>query len=255
MENRLYSVHFSQVAGLDRLYHLARQHSYILRDIDELQFTRLPPSSPLYAQRAALDSAPEEAAMLEEERYSALSKRNARPQQEGLVSTHGDTRSSTPMRVTYRISAGHVAFEDRETRLAGLIRAVSDYFGAACPCRGDYWYPRGGFRAWHTNKYDPPGWRLYIVDVDVGRRSFFRVKNPDSSEFYTLWDQPGTFNFFLIDPLRVLWHCIRSFDANRWSKGFLVPHNWLDTVLSQWKRVAGAKPPPSSACPHVYPVL
>lgn len=101
-----------------------------------------------------------------------------------------------------------------------LIQAVSEFFGVHCHCQGDYCYPKGGFRDWHTNKYDTPGWRLYIIDVDVPRQSYFRVKHPQTNEIITVWDEPGTFNFFRIDPNRLLWHSIRALDANRWSKGF-----------------------------------
>ena len=114
-----------------------------------------------------------------------------------------------------------------------LIAEVSGYFGASCRCQGDYWYPRGGFRDWHTNKYDTSGWRLYIIDVDAPAESYFRIKHPRTNEIVTLWDQPGTFNFFLIDPNRLLWHCIAAEGCNRWSKGFVIPDTWLDTVVAK----------------------
>ena len=37
--------------------------------------------------------------------------------------------------------------------------------------RGWFWYPPKGFREWHTNMYDPSGWRLYIVHVDQKNKS------------------------------------------------------------------------------------
>jgi hypothetical protein len=73
---------------------------------------------------------------------------------------------------------------------------------------------------------------VYIVDVDAPAQSCFRIKDLSTKEIVTLWDQPGTFDFFLIDPSPLLWHCIGAQQANRWSKGFLVPDTWLDTVVA-----------------------
>lgn len=42
--------------------------------------------------------------------------------------------------------------------------------------RGNFYYPPGGYREWHTNQYDAHGWRLYLVHT---RR---RGECPDGEE-------------------------------------------------------------------------
>ena len=126
----------------------------------------------------------------------------------------------------YEMRPGHVSFQNRRARMPDLIEAVAELIGEKCHLQGDYLYPRGGFRTWHTNKYDANGWRLYIIDVEEPRQSFFRIKHPRTGEIYTHWDKPGTFNFFCLDSDRLMWHCIRSYDTHRWSKGFVIPDSW-----------------------------
>ncbi len=249
--NQLYSFHYSQIPGFERIYELARQHSYGPAGFDELSFENLPAEDPMSVRRQTLDRLPDEAVILQQEYelsqhkgdYSkAAPLRDVESAQNRQVleslKRHepGETKprdGELPRRqLEHREASGYVKLDERKTRMADLIAEVSRFFGTACRCQGDYWYPRGGFRDWHTNKYDASGWRLYMVDVDAPAQSYFRIKDPTTNEIVTLWDQPGTFNFFLIDPSRLLWHCIGAQQANRWSKGFLIPDTWLDTVVA-----------------------
>ena len=47
--------------------------------------------------------------------------------------------------------------------------------------RGLFWYPKGGFREWHTNRFHLSGWRLYMIDCDEDERSWFAYKHPKTS--------------------------------------------------------------------------
>ncbi len=252
--NQLYSFHYSQVPGFERIYELSRQHSYAPVGFDELQFEKLPRDHRLFARRATLDDVPDEQTILQQEQDLAKSKgdrstssrsRDVESQQireiieavprfdpSDATNASADLARSS---LKHREASGYVKLDQRKTRLAELTEEVSQFFGSSCRCQGDYWYPRGGFRDWHTNKYDATGWRLYIVDVDNPGGSYFRIKDPRTNEIVTLPDQPGTFNFFLIDPERLLWHCIGSPNANRWSKGFIIPETWLDSVVANLK--------------------
>ncbi len=257
--NQLYSFHYSQVPGFDRIYELARQHSYAPLGVDERHFENLAADHRLFTRRQTLDGLPDEAAILQQEfelsqstgdrsatrsapdvetdelRPALASLAPHQPPAAALLPEATAAGRSELLRadVPHRVASGYVKLDDRKTRLADLIAEVSNFFGVACRCQGDYWYPPGGFRDWHTNKFDKSGWRLYIVDVDLPARSYFRIKNPATGEIQTLWDQPGTLNFFLIDPNRLLWHCIGAQRANRWSKGFVIPDTWLDSVAGR----------------------
>lgn len=251
--NQLYSFHYSQVPGFERIYELARRHSYAPVNFDELHFENLPPEHRLVARRQTLGDLPNEAAILQQELELSRSKgdqstTDPRPEVESpqnrlvleSLAPHKPAEQSPPRdrelpraQLKHRVASGYVKLDERKERLAELSAEASDFFAARCRCQGDYWYPRGGFRDWHTNKYDASGWRLYIVDVDAPAQSYFRIKDPTTNDIKTLWDQPGTFNFFLIDPARLLWHCIGAEQANRWSKGFVIPDTWLDSVVAK----------------------
>ncbi|MEO1134372.1 MAG: hypothetical protein AAFX40_16925, partial [Cyanobacteria bacterium J06639_1] len=247
--NQLYSFHYSQIPGFEQIYKLSRQHSYAPAGFDAQCYQKLAPEHPLFARRKTLSRRPDEEAILRREyelsrskgdRSTAIATHNVETSHTRRVleslKPYGGDRQSAPFNgnlrrrdVNHRMGSGYVKLDDRKSRMPELIAAVSSFFGTACRCQGDYWYPRGGFRDWHTNKYDASGWRLYIVDVDEPEKSYFRIKHPQTDEIVTLWDRPGTFNFFLIDPNRLLWHCIGAEDCNRWSKGFVIPQTWLET--------------------------
>ena len=232
IENLFYSFRLAEVPKLADVFATARTHSVIPQDFDPDYFVTRSDAE-LNGLRRSLDRMPDEDSILRaEEAHSiekwrefsnAASKRAAQAKEIPAPSASGSA-------LDYAVKQGFVSFGGEGTRLADVATAVADLFGEPCRVQGDFYYPRLGFRTWHTNRFDPPGWRMYIVDVDVPRRSYFRVKVPATGELHTEWDEEGTVNFFLIDPTRVLWHCIGS-ETNRWSKGFKVPSDWQCRVL------------------------
>ena len=51
--------------------------------------------------------------------------------------------------------------------------------GVALGNSGQFFYPPGGFRTWHTNVWDGLGWRGYIVHVDKDNMSALNVMKGD----------------------------------------------------------------------------
>tara|TARA_R110001583_G_scaffold194565_1_gene365762 strand:- start:373 stop:1014 length:642 start_codon:yes stop_codon:yes gene_type:complete len=101
-----------------------------------------------------------------------------------------------------------------------------------CPSpQGAFYYPMNGYRSWHTNRFDQQGWRAYFVTVDAHQTSFFRAMCPTSGKVHTIWDEPGRVNLFRIDPRNPIWHCIVADSAPRWSLGFLLRNQDIETLL------------------------
>lgn len=88
---------------------------------------------------------------------------------------------------------------------------------------GHLYYPKNGYKEWHTNKYEPSGWRLYIVHTNPDSCATFRYVNPSKkNQIVNSKDRDGVARLFKVtdgisEPL--LWHTIHS-DGDRWSFGF-----------------------------------
>ena len=90
----------------------------------------------------------------------------------------------------------------------------------AIQCSGHFWYPAGGYMGWHTN-LRKPGWRFYISYADQPGKSFFRYRDPDSTDIVTVVDREWDFRLFRICPNKPFWHAVYS-DTNRFSLGYMV---------------------------------
>lgn len=110
-----------------------------------------------------------------------------------------------------------------------LRRGLSDFFGADVLESGNFLYPPGGFKEWHTNMDGEPGWRMYIIHKDEGR-SYFRYVCPTTMQIKTVEDRDGQINIFRVGPELPFWHAVKSIDAHRYSKGFIIPESWMDTL-------------------------
>jgi len=118
---------------------------------------------------------------------------------------------------------------DRPTRIR-MTQLLSEYFSDDVLESGNYLYPPGGFKEWHTNMVSVPGWRMYIVNKSPEGRSFFRYVDPETLQLETIWDQTGMINIFELRPDKPFWHAVKSIDAYRWSKGFVIPDDWRRTL-------------------------
>ena len=109
-----------------------------------------------------------------------------------------------------------------------LTDLLSEFFGAPVLESGNYLYPPGGFKEWHTNMASVPGWRMYIIRKSPEGRSFFRYVDPVTTALETRWDSDAQINIFEVRADQPFWHAIASVDAYRWSKGFVIPANWRE---------------------------
>ena len=117
---------------------------------------------------------------------------------------------------------------------------VEEIFETSISARGHFLYPPEGFKEWHTNIQSAEGWRMYIINTDKDWQSYFRYIDPVSGNMETVWDFNGTVNIFYVGKKPLLWHCIKSLTAYRWSRGFLLPENWPDYINSK-ETVVSAK--------------
>ena len=113
-----------------------------------------------------------------------------------------------------------------------LSSELEKVFCSPIATRGHFLYPPGGFIEWHTNIQHSEGWRMYIVNVDREGQSFFRYVDPICRELKTIWDFRGALHIFHVGKERPFWHCVKSVGANRWSRGFLIPEDWRQVLLS-----------------------
>lgn len=99
--------------------------------------------------------------------------------------------------------------------------------------RGYFYYPKGGYRIWHTNRNETPGWRLYLVG-SVGDSYFCHVDRKNKQMVRTL-DTNNSINVFKIenDEDNLLYHSVFSND-DRWSLGFLTDENAVITLLNSY---------------------
>lgn len=237
IDNVFFSFESNEIKGFERIRDLAIEQSFFPESSNNYQFIDMTPDDSLWKLKKSLDALPAEETMLQIESRQAAKKykkricevmdlRNARKDAKNKVSKYVNEENSSKT----ELFEGVIKLKTK--CLEELKKEVSVFFGQKCLIKGNFLYPKGGFRSWHTNKYDTPGWRMYIVNVDNPNQSFFRFKHPKNHEIYTHWEQSScSVNFFRIDPENILWHCIASLNTNRWSKGFLVSEDWMKKVL------------------------
>jgi hypothetical protein len=86
---------------------------------------------------------------------------------------------------------------------------------------GQFFYPPGGFRTWHTNVWDGLGFRGYIVHVDRDNMSALNVMKGD--RMISCPDKARIFRLFKITGgSKPTWHSVVS-DCHRYSLGFKIP--------------------------------
>ena len=103
--------------------------------------------------------------------------------------------------------------------------------------RGNFYYPKGAFREWHTNAYHVNGYRIYFITKGNGE-SYFNYVNPDTNKVVNLPDRHEYANIFYVYGTdnwdKMIWHSIYS-NTDRFSLGFNVHPESLknDVILKQ----------------------
>jgi hypothetical protein len=97
---------------------------------------------------------------------------------------------------------------------------------------GHFWYPSGSYMGWHTNS-GAPGWRVYINYAEEEGKSFFRYRDPATSEITTLMDKKWNIRIFRITSEDPLWHAVYS-STNRFSLGYIIYRESLAARVA-WK--------------------
>ena len=123
----------------------------------------------------------------------------------------------------------HCGNEKMKNKLHQIIKKkLGDHF---IEIRGWFWYPPKGFREWHTNMFDPPGWRSYMVHVDKNDSSWFLIRNPITGNIEKINDKDGNVNFFKLNNYEnLIWHTIYS-ETNRFSLGLYLTENYINQVV------------------------
>ena len=181
----------------------------------------------------AIDSLPSTEAIAKEylkrDAYLAAPKRAYAWSEHQIPENLPDTRNRPRFSATsgvVRLGPGM----DWDQRLK-LRRELGRYFAADLLESGNFLYPPGGFKEWHTNMDGEPGWRMYIIHKGEGR-SYFRYVCPVTMKIITIEDEDGQINIFRVGPDLPFWHAVKSIDAYRYSKGFIIPESWMDTLGS-----------------------
>ena len=89
------------------------------------------------------------------------------------------------------------------------------------------WYPKNGYMSWHNNA-NASGYNILISYNKTGD-GWFRYQDPTTKEIVTLQDRPGwavKVGYFgsFGEPDKIFWHCPNTFNEDRLSFGFVLPH-------------------------------
>jgi len=89
------------------------------------------------------------------------------------------------------------------------------------------WYPKNGYMSWHNNA-NASGYNILISYNKTGD-GWFRYQDPTTKEIVTLQDRPGwavKVGYFgsFDEPDKIFWHCAKTFNEDRLTFGFVLPH-------------------------------
>jgi len=87
--------------------------------------------------------------------------------------------------------------------------------------RGNFYYPQGGFREWHSNRTHGAGYRMYFVACDEDMKSGLNYVDPITNTVKTHYDKNNHANIFYVTDVKekAFFHSVFS-DTNRFSLGF-----------------------------------
>ncbi len=212
-------VHVFDIAGIPRLrqaWELVQELSYVPEDLDLHAFSRHLAQPQLVSARREIEALPDADRIAYELATCAQEQEAPR-------------RAQAPLsRVQAKNGVVKMGPGMDRSRRKLLTDLLTEFFGESVLESGNYLYPPGGFKEWHTNMASVPGWRMYIIRKSAQGRSFFRYVDPVTTALQTRWDSDGQINIFEVRADQPFWHAIASVDAYRWSKGFVIPGNWRD---------------------------
>jgi hypothetical protein len=87
--------------------------------------------------------------------------------------------------------------------------------------RGNFYYPKGSFREWHTNVIHRPGYRIYFISCKEDGKSWFNYVDKETDKVVNLPDKNEYVNIFYVNDTleEATWHSIYS-ETDRFSLGF-----------------------------------
>lgn len=83
----------------------------------------------------------------------------------------------SPRRDEWRLARGKYTRHMAEVE-DNIAEDLSLILGGQATNRTNFYYPRKGFRSWHTNSLDMVGWRVYLIH-NIGNSSF-RYRHPQT---------------------------------------------------------------------------
>ena len=159
-DGRFFAVPFDAIAGFGKVAETSRSLATLPPNIDLDHFARA--DKDLRERRRRLLTVPDVPRMSFYERRHrgavVLARRVRR-----IEETRGHARA-TEEQHEWRLGATNCYFKNPSPRIAPLRRAMDRFFGCACPCVGDQFYPPGAFRGWHTDRFSHyVGWVVFLA--------------------------------------------------------------------------------------------
>ena len=225
--SRFFALPFDAIAGFEEVAETARSLATLPVGLDLEHFARADEDSDIGRRRNRLRAPPDVARMSFIERRFAAGRKLDRLARR-IEATRGKRQRE---RYEWRIGPTNFYFRNPSPRIAPLRRSVDAFFGGACRCVGDQFYPPGSFRGWHTDRFNYIGWVVFLVEVAEPGKSSFRYVDPRSGEMVVVPDRNDVAYFFrpsAEEPL--FWHGVLCEDTFRWSQGFSLPQDWRSRI-------------------------
>lgn len=129
-------------------------------------------------------------------------------------------------------------FVPPEEKLRTALRVLDDELLAWSGSRNNavkMLYPKGGYMGWHHNA-NASGYNLLLSWSKEGK-GYFRYQDPITKEIVTMHDTPGWtckagYYGAWHEPNRIYWHCASAEHEERFTLGYIIPHEgmWQDMI-------------------------
>ena len=225
--SRFFALPFDAIAGFEDVAETARSLATLPVGLDLEHFARADEDSDIGRRRNRLRAPPDVTRMSFFERRFAAARKVERLARR-IEARRGRRQ---PERYEWRIGPTNFYFRNPSPRIAPLRRRMDAFFGGACRCVGDQFYPPGSFRGWHTDRFSYVGWVVFLVEVAAPGKSSFRYVDPRSGKMVVVPDRNDIAYFFRTSAEEPLfWHGVLCEDTFRWSQGFSIPQDWRSRI-------------------------